>query len=39
VTGYDETINKVEAQVYKQWQYGYGGVQARFDPNSLEIGY
>jgi hypothetical protein len=39
VDDFDTYTNKVKAQVYKVWELGYGGVDAEFDPSSLDIKY
>ncbi|MDP4143104.1 MAG: hypothetical protein Q8936_01295 [Bacillota bacterium] len=33
----DKYLNKVHAFVYKNWEYGYGGIECLFDLNSLDI--
>lgn len=35
----DQTKNPIEAIVYKEWTYGYGGVEVFFNPKDLTIIY
>jgi len=35
----DQTKNPIEAIVYKEWAYGYGGVEVFFNPKDLTIIY
>lgn len=37
--GPDANNNSVEAIVYKEWEYGYGGVSVFFNPRDLTIVY
>ncbi|MEH7453237.1 hypothetical protein [Gottfriedia acidiceleris] len=40
VKSYDSfSDNPVEAYVYQNWEYGYGGITVNFDPKSLQIKY
>ena len=35
----DREKNPIEAIVYKEWTYGYGGVHVYFNPQDLSIIY